>query len=75
MEKLIAIQALVNQMEELTITEKKYHSKFNYLNDSTMQIETYCWDQAKTYKDLFDNMYGITVYMQGNSTIEIWEHM
>lgn len=72
MEKLIKIQTLVNQIEDLTL-EMQYHSTFNYLNDKKMQIKTFCWDQARTYKDLLDNIKDVNIYMEGNSTIEIWE--
>ena len=72
MEKLIEIQAVVNKIEDLTL-DPKYHSKFNYLDDKRMQLETYCWKQASSYKDIFDSMMDIVVYIINNSTIEIWQ--
>lgn len=70
MKKLIEIQAVLNRIEELTLLPK-YHSKFNYLNDTKMQIECFCWDQAKIYKELLDNSTRMTIYMLNNTTIEI----
>lgn len=68
MENLIKVQATINFIEDTTL-EVKYHSTFNYQDDKNLIVKTFCWEQASTYKNIFDRMKNIIVYIEANSII------
>lgn len=72
MKQLIKIQATINLIEENTL-ELKYHSSFDYIDSQTLDVDTFCWPQASTYKNIFDKMPNIAVYMESNSKLRFLE--
>lgn len=70
MEKLIKIQAMITNIEEITL-DVKYHSSFNYINENELEIKSFCFDQMSAYKRLLDHMKGTFIIVEDNSTIRI----
>lgn len=72
MKRLIKVQSTIKIIEETTL-ESKFHSFFDYKDGKNLVIKTFCWEQASTYKNIFNRMEGIIVYIESNSTIRIYE--
>lgn len=70
-ETLILIQTLINNIEDTTL-DIQYHSKFNYLNDHEMKVESFCWKQTSTYKNLFETMKNVITYIEANNIIRFY---
>ena len=68
MKQLIKVQATINFIEDTTL-EVRYHSTFNYQDDKNLIVKAFCWEQASAYKNIFDRMTNVTVYMEANSVI------
>ena len=69
MENLILIQTIINNIEFATL-DVKYHSTFDYKDDRHLIVKTFCWEQASIYKNIFDKMKDVVVYIQSNSLLE-----
>lgn len=72
MEKLIKIQAVINQIEEMSL-DAKYRSKFNYKDSNSLEIETYCKKWAIAIMQIIDDVEGTETYYKGNPKLEILE--
>ena len=72
MKNLIKVQATINVIENNTL-ESKYHSTFNYTDERNLVVKTFCWEQASSYKNIFDRMDKVIVWMESNSTIRFHE--
>ena len=71
MEKLIEIQSLIMKYEDLIGDETKYKSKFDFINDTKLKIQTFCRDRRITYEQMFEHGSNMVVYTKDNTTIEI----
>ena len=72
MEKLIKIQAIINQIEEISL-EKQYRTQFYYKDSKTMEIETYCKQWAINISMMFDQTRNVSVYHITNTKLEFLE--
>ena len=72
MENLIKIQAIINQIEEISL-ETKYRTQFYYKDSRTMEIETYCKQWAINISMMFGQTRNICVYHISNTKLEFLE--
>lgn len=73
MKTLIQIQAVINLIEDLTLTSKKYHSTFKYQREDLMTIETYAVEHTLNLMATFKHGNGYSLYLKDNNTIEVLE--
>ena len=72
MEKLIKIQAIINQIEEISL-KTHYRTQFYYKDSRTMEIETYCKQWAINISMMFDHTKNVCVNHISNTKLEFLE--
>lgn len=74
MKKLIWIHSIIREIEEVKELNLEYRSKFTYLNELEMKIETYCTDAAIGYYKALEDGFGYTIRIE-NANLKIIEHL
>lgn len=69
MKNLIKIQAILNQLEEMKISQVEFRSQFDYKNESELVITTYCSNWTMTIKMMFDDTQNVCSYLENNTKI------
>lgn len=69
MKKLIEIQAVINKIEDLT--DLKYKTEFDYVNDKNLIIKCFYKDHAMMLMMMLSNTPDTVWYFKSNTEIEI----